>query len=59
MGVARRAVAENPQIGAIVLECTDLPPFAARMREELNLPVFDINSLVGHVAMSLSELRLY
>ncbi|MBR5217068.1 MAG: hypothetical protein IKV68_01770 [Oscillospiraceae bacterium] len=59
MGVARRAVAENPEIGAIVLECTDLPPFAARMREELDLPVFDINSLVGHVAMSLSELRLY
>lgn len=59
MCVARRAVAEHPEIGAIVLECTDLPPYAARMREELGLPVFDINSLVGHVAMSLSELRLY
>lgn len=59
MGVARRAVAEHPEIGAIVLECTDLPPYASRMREELDLPVFDINSLVGHVAMSLSELKLY
>ena len=59
MGIARRAVAEHSDIGAIVLECTDLPPYAARMREELGLPVFDINSLVGHVAMALSELKLY
>ena len=50
---------EHPDLGAIVLECTDLPPYAARIRQELNVPVFDINSLVGYVAISLSELPLY
>lgn len=57
--VARRAARDHPDLGAIVLECTDLPPYAARIREELHLPVFDINSLVGHVAISLSQLNLY
>lgn len=59
LGVARRAAKEHPDLGAIVLECTDLPPYAARIRQELNVPVFDINSLVGYVAISLSELPLY
>lgn len=59
MTAARKLREENPDIGAIVLECTDLPPYAARIRQELDLPVFDINSLVGFVAMSLSALRLY
>lgn len=59
LGVARREAKEHPDLGAIVLECTDLPPYAARIRQELNVPVFDINSLVGYVAISLSELPLY
>ena len=59
LGVARRAAAEHPDLGAIVLECTDLPPYADRIRQELRLPVFDINSLIGYVAISLSELSLY
>lgn len=59
LGVARRAAAEHPELGAIVLECTDLPPYADRIRQELHLPVFDINSLIGYVAISLSELSLY
>lgn len=57
--VAQRAAARHPDLGAIVLECTDLPPYAARIRQKLNIPVFDINSLVGYVAIALSELALY
>lgn len=59
LGVARKSVQEHPEIGAIVLECTDLPPYAARIRRELNLPVFDFNSMMGHIAMALSQLNLY
>lgn len=59
LGTVRQGVKEHPEIGAIVLECTDLPPYAAQLREELHMPVFDINSLVGHIAISLSELKLY
>ena len=37
--------AQSPDIRSIVLECTDLPPFAARIQNELKLPVFDIITL--------------
>lgn len=56
MGVARSGVAEHPNIGAIVLECTDLPPYAARIREAVNLPVFDFSSMMGYIAVALGEM---
>ena len=59
LDVARDGVRQHPEIAAIVLECTDLPPYAARIRRELNLPVFDFNSMMGHVAMALSQVNLY
>lgn len=43
----RRLLKENPQTGAIVLECTNMPPFAQSITMEIGLPVFDILS-VGH-----------
>ena len=44
--VARRLIAERPDVGAIVLECTNMPPYAADIQRETGLPVFDIVSLV-------------
>jgi hypothetical protein len=41
-----RLVAEHPEIGAIVLECTNMPPYAHALREALGMPVFDIYSLI-------------
>lgn len=40
---ARRA---NNRIGAILLECTSLPPFAEHVRRETGLPVFDFISCI-------------
>lgn len=59
LSVAKAGVASNPEIGAIVLECTDLPPFAEALREVLGMPVFDFNSMMGHVAMALGVLKQY
>jgi Asp/Glu/hydantoin racemase len=47
--VARRLIAENPDVGAIVLECTNMPPYAADIQRETGLPVFDIVTLVTFV----------
>ena len=44
--VARRLVADHPDIGAIVLECTNMPPYAADIQRETGVAVFDIVSLV-------------
>ncbi|WP_130862035.1 aspartate/glutamate racemase family protein [Bacilliculturomica massiliensis] len=59
IGVAKKGVADHPEIGAIVLECTDLPPYAAKIREAVKLPVFDFNSMMGHMAIALADLNLY
>ena len=59
VNVLRKGLEEHPDIGAVVFECTDLPPFASRVREELGLPVFDFNSMVGHIAMALDVHKLY
>lgn len=49
---ARQMVEEHPDLGAIVLECTNLVPYAARIRQETGLPVFDIYTAVSLVASS-------
>jgi Asp/Glu/Hydantoin racemase len=52
--VARRLVAEHADVGAIVLECTNMPPFAADLQRETGLAVFDIVSLVTFVHGALA-----
>ena len=44
--VARRLVADHPDIAAIVLECTNMPPYTADIQRETGRPVFDVLSLV-------------
>lgn len=39
-------VGEFPEIGAIVLECTNMVPFAADLRQTFSLPVYSIYSFV-------------
>ena len=36
---------ENPEMGALVIECTDLPPFARLFQQKTNFPVFDMVTL--------------
>jgi aspartate/glutamate racemase len=54
--VAIMLVSENPNLGAIVLECTDLPPASAAIRKILGLPVFDIVTLMNMVHESVTGL---
>lgn len=39
--------AKHPEIGAIVLECTNMPPYARALSQQLGMPVFDIHSFVA------------
>jgi len=55
--LALSLVKKNPDIKAIVLECTNLPPYAAAIRRSLDLPVFDIVSLTHFVYRALNPFR--
>lgn len=50
MGRAARMLKQNhPDIGAVVLECTNMPPYRYIVRQETGgLPVFDIVTLVNY-----------
>jgi hypothetical protein len=52
---ADELVRADPSVAAIVLQCSDLPPFASDIREVTGLPVFDGTLLVRwlHAAASL------
>ena len=46
VAAGRDLVAGHPEVGAIVLECTNMPPYAAALREAVGLPVYDIYSMI-------------
>ena len=48
-----QARAAHPPIAAFVLECTDLPPFSARIRRQTGLPVFDFITMANYLHASL------
>ncbi len=47
LDAGRALVARHPEVGAIVLECTNMPPYAAALQDALGLPVYDIYSMIG------------
>jgi Asp/Glu/hydantoin racemase len=47
--VAQRLCAEHPEVGALVLECTNMPPYRADLQAATGLPIFDIVHLVQMV----------
>lgn len=49
VNVARTALGLNTDIGAFVLECTDLPPFSQNLRNVFGLPVFDFLTMTRYV----------
>ncbi len=46
LAAGRDLVARHPEVGAIVLECTNMPPYAAALAAELGLPVYDVYSMI-------------
>jgi aspartate/glutamate racemase len=45
VAVARQMLAENDDIGAILLECTELSPAAVAVQNEVRMPVWDYTTL--------------
>jgi Asp/Glu/hydantoin racemase len=53
--VARQLVRTSPDIGALVIECTDLAPFAHAIQALAGVPVFDIVTLTEMVHRTLTR----
>lgn len=52
--VTKRLMVEHPDVGAIVLECTNMPPYADAVRRTSGLPVFDAVTMVNHAHSLIS-----
>lgn len=54
VNTAQQLVSDYPDIGAFVLECTDMPPYSDAIRAATGLPVFDPVDMVKRVHESVS-----
>lgn len=59
ISAAQKMVEENPDIGAILLECSDMPPYAAAIQDAVNLPVYDFTTLIRWVHSSVERMPFY
>ncbi len=57
LDAAARLVTTHPEVGAIVLECTNMPPYAADVAEATGLPVHDIYSMINWFQAGLRPRR--
>jgi Asp/Glu/hydantoin racemase len=47
LAAAQRLLAREPRIDTLVLECTNLPPYAPALRAATGLPVLDVVTLLN------------
>ena len=52
--VATQLQAAHPDLGSILLECSDLPPYAHAIQDTTGLPVFDFITMIKFVHASLA-----
>lgn len=55
VSVAVGAVDDHPDIGAFLLECTDLPPHSYAIQEATNMPVFDATIMIKFIQELVCE----
>ncbi|WP_054310479.1 aspartate/glutamate racemase family protein [Mesorhizobium sp. 1M-11] len=50
-------VQKNPAIGAVLLECSNLSPYAKALQERIRLPVFDFTTMIDYVRAACQHRR--
>lgn len=55
--VARELTGESPEVRAILLECSMLPPYAAAVQDATGLPVFDFVTMIKYVHTAVVQQR--
>lgn len=59
VALAHKQITAHPEIGAILLECSDLPPYAADLHDATGLPVFDFITLINWAHHAVTQRRYY
>ncbi|WP_042355495.1 aspartate/glutamate racemase family protein [Bacillus rubiinfantis] len=59
VSAAVRLVEENPNVGAILLECSDMPPYAADVQRAVKLPVFDFITMINWIHQATTQKPYY
>ena len=57
--VAQQLQSEHDDLGAILLECSDLPPYAHAVQAATGLPVFDFITMINYVHETLARKPYY
>ena len=57
--VVKESLGHNPDVGAILLECSDLPPYARAIQSVSGLPVFDFNTMIDLVYHAVVQKTYY
>lgn len=55
--VVRNLVEANADVGALLLECSALPPYGAAVQEAVHLPVFDFITMINYVYSAVAKAR--
>ena len=45
----QRLLARHPEVAAIVLECTNMPPYSQALRQATGLPVYEVLTLAARL----------
>lgn len=53
MATVAALIGRHPEVGALVFECANLPPYSAAVARRFGLPVFDIVTLVRWMQLAL------
>jgi hypothetical protein len=53
--VSAQLVAQHPEIGALLLECSEFPAYAAAVQAAVRKPVFDFMTMLNYVYASLAQ----
>jgi aspartate/glutamate racemase len=53
--VATELQAAHPDLGSILLECSDMPPYAADIQRATGLPIFDFITMINYVHQTLTR----
>lgn len=51
--LAESFVQDHPEIGAVLLECSDMPPYASAIQNRIKMPVFDFITLIDWIYHSV------